>query len=230
MNSEYLLFNCLILGSSLLGPLVYKGGKFPHIFSALASIIPVAFVYIFWDALVTDIWWSFNPLYTLGIIIGPLPIEEILFFFTVPWGCLVLWVNAKHHFPRKIFLVPLVARYGSVLLFFIVGVYAYVNRLWYLFSVFILCGFLLSFFFLFRKGYISSVAMIFTGIVIGLTVIFNGYLTARPIVIYDSAYMSGIRIFSMPIEDLFYGFSLLWLVIWGYEWIQSIRSVFYEKE
>lgn len=230
MNIEYFFFNCVVFASSILGPLVYKGGKFPHVFSALASIIPVAFVYIFWDALVTDIWWSFNPLYTLGIMIGPLPIEEILFFFTVPWGCLVLWVNAKHHFPRRMFRFSVIARYGMMLPFLVAGMHAYANRWWYSFSVFVLCGFLLSLFFLFRRGYISSIAMIFTGIVISLTVIFNGYLTARPVVLYYSAYMSGVRMFSMPIEDLFYGFSLLWLVIWGYEWIQSIRSVSYEKE
>lgn len=46
----------------------------------------------------------------------------------------------------------------------------------------------------------------------------NGYLTGRPIVLYDSSYFLGIRLGTIPLEDFFYGFGLitLSLVLWEY--------------
>ncbi len=41
------------------------------------------------------------------------------------------------------------------------------------------------------------------------TLIFNGYLTWRPIVTYDEIYQIGFRIFTIPIEDFFFGYALL---------------------
>jgi lycopene cyclase domain-containing protein len=46
----------------------------------------------------------------------------------------------------------------------------------------------------------------------------NGYLTWRPIVIYNPAYFLGIRLGTIPVEDFFYGFGLitLTLVLWEF--------------
>jgi lycopene cyclase domain-containing protein len=46
----------------------------------------------------------------------------------------------------------------------------------------------------------------------------NGYLTGRPIVLYDPANFLGIRLGTIPVEDFFYGFGLitLTLVLWEY--------------
>ena len=46
----------------------------------------------------------------------------------------------------------------------------------------------------------------------------NGYLTGRPIVLYDPSYFLGIRLGTIPVEDFFYGFGLitLTLVLWEY--------------
>lgn len=46
----------------------------------------------------------------------------------------------------------------------------------------------------------------------------NGYLTGRPIVLYDPAYFLGIRLGTIPVEDFFYGFGLITatLVLWEY--------------
>ena len=51
-----------------------------------------------------------------------------------------------------------------------------------------------------------------------LILLFNGYLTARPVVLYGEAYQTGVRIFTIPIEDFGYGFSLILL-----------NTIFYEK-
>jgi len=46
----------------------------------------------------------------------------------------------------------------------------------------------------------------------------NGYLTWRPIVIYNPDYFLGFRLGTIPVEDFFYGFGLitLTLVLWEF--------------
>lgn len=49
----------------------------------------------------------------------------------------------------------------------------------------------------------------FHGLILIIETLVNGYLTWRPIVLYGDQYYLGIRIFTIPIEDYFFGFSLL---------------------
>ena len=59
---------------------------------------------------------------------------------------------------------------------------------------------------------------IFWAVMFLLILLVNGYLTWRPIVIYGEAFYSGIRLFTIPIEDFLFGFSLITLnlIIWEY--------------
>ena len=56
----------------------------------------------------------------------------------------------------------------------------------------------------------------FWAILVVLLFIVNGYLTWRPIVMYNSNFITNFRLFTTPIEDFLYGFSLvtLNLIIW----------------
>lgn len=55
-------------------------------------------------------------------------------------------------------------------------------------------------------------------VVMVLMFIVNGYLTWRPIVVYNESKMLGVRLFTIPLEDFFFGFSLIGLnlIIWEY--------------
>jgi lycopene cyclase domain-containing protein len=46
----------------------------------------------------------------------------------------------------------------------------------------------------------------------------NGYLTWRPIVLYNPDYFLGIRLWTIPVEDFLYGFGLIMMtiVLWEY--------------
>ncbi|HEY9188335.1 MAG TPA: lycopene cyclase domain-containing protein [Bacteroidota bacterium] len=68
--------------------------------------------------------------------------------------------------------------------------------------------------FLFRKRSFA----IFWLVMIIFMLIVNGYLTSRPIVLYNSDFNLGLRIFSIPVEDFLFGFSLIYfnLIIWEY--------------
>ena len=59
--------------------------------------------------------------------------------------------------------------------------------------------------------------LIFLIIIFLLTLIFNGYLTARPVVIYNPEVITNLRIGTIPIEDMIYGLVLIIGLITIYE-------------
>ena len=63
-----------------------------------------------------------------------------------------------------------------------------------------------------------------------LIFIINGYLTWRPIVLYGEGHYLGIRLFTIPIEDFLYGFSLLTLNISIWEFYTRRKVPADEKE
>jgi len=58
-----------------------------------------------------------------------------------------------------------------------------------------------------------------------LMLIFNGYLTARPVVLYDPAYQLNLRIFTIPVEDFVYGYSHVFLTTIIYEKVKRWQHV-----
>ncbi|MBK8944362.1 MAG: lycopene cyclase domain-containing protein [Ignavibacteriae bacterium] len=185
---------------------------------ALISILISAIPFIIWDILVTNRHWYFAENYTLGIRIFELPIEEILFFLTVPFACLFTWEMLKRFsntnylqdfdnvkiFEQKIFTS--VISVFNLLLIFIAIVF---DKEYTAISLAILIA---SFFIdktygakLFRR----KLFWIYISIVSVFTFIFNGYLTWRPIVTYNEIYQLGFRVFTIPIEDFLFGYALI---------------------
>ena len=84
MRAEYLLFNLAVIAGPLclsFYPPSFFLDRWPR---ALRGVATIALPFLVWDALVAGRHWDFNPRYVLGIRLAGLPIEEILFFFTVP--------------------------------------------------------------------------------------------------------------------------------------------------
>ena len=59
------------------------------------------------------------------------------------------------------------------------------------------------------KLFLNKKFWVFWCVMFILIFIVNGYLTWRPIVLYDEKFYLGIRLFTIPIEDFIYGFSLI---------------------
>jgi lycopene cyclase domain-containing protein len=59
---------------------------------------------------------------------------------------------------------------------------------------------------------------VFIIVMCGCTFLVNGYLTWRPIVLYNEAYFMNMRLLTIPVEDFFFGFSVVTLsvVLWEY--------------
>jgi lycopene cyclase domain-containing protein len=55
-------------------------------------------------------------------------------------------------------------------------------------------------------------------VMFGFKLIFNGYLTSRPIVLYGTGFFLGLRLGTIPLEDFMFGFSMIALsvVLWEY--------------
>ncbi len=60
------------------------------------TLLSVATIFVAWDVLaVASGHWSFNPKFLLGIFIGNQPVEEIAFFFIVPFFYITIWEVCK---------------------------------------------------------------------------------------------------------------------------------------
>ena len=176
----------------------------------LIAIILPAIPFLLWDALVTGTHWNFNPKYVSGFKIINLPVEEILFFITVPFACLFTWemiirrVNAKKVSAKWLRIILYTALPAGIY-FFTIGKQYTGLTLTFLFLANLLDQILNT-----RLVYDKRFYFYLLLIVI-FTLIFNGFLTWRPVVTYGVNYQLDFRIITIPVEDFFYGISLLWM-------------------
>lgn len=186
-----------------------------------ASIAIMAGVFLSWDELFTQLEvWGFNSRYLSGIYIGALPIEEWLFFITTPFAVIFIH-EVLRYFIRK---DPFENSHQAITLFFMLVTgflcWHFYPRL-YTTSSFFLAFFLLSmqFFFLKNRWMGRFYLTFFTSLVPFL--IMNGWLTGsftdEPIVIYNNLENMGLRIGTIPFEDVIYNLDMLLIVMMGYE-------------
>ena len=226
MAYEYLLFNSLVLS----GPLIFGSMKRFYFMDRWAYVLPALIIpaipFIIWDALVTGRHWMFNETYTMDYRIALLPLEEILFFITVPFACLFTWEMISKYLPGGEVRSGKIVRYLSLLfpaaglIFFYYGKeYTGIVMFFLAFAVFL--DKTLETDLIVQKRFYWYLL-----IISAFMLLFNGYLTARPVVLYGEAYQVGIRIFTIPVEDFGYGISLLYLNAMIYE---SIKQKFIFK-
>ncbi len=211
MKWEYLLLNLFIIA----GPLALSFDKKVRYFRqwkyALLSAIIVLLPYIVWDVRVTGKHWWFNDDFITGIQLAGVPVEEWMFFITVPFAVLFIWQIFAFHTGNPVSPGLHFIKY-LVLLLCIPGVVWFASGREYTGLVFLAVGITGMVDILMKTDIFSRKNTYFyLAIVTGLNVVFNGYLTGRPIVMYDETYQLGIRIFTIPLEDFIYGYSLILL-------------------
>lgn len=222
MSAEYLFFNVLVA----LGPLAMSFESRIRYVNAwgrvFTAIVPVAAVFLVWDILVAGRHWWFHPHLTSDVYILGLPLGEWLFFFTVPFACLFVWENLHEFYPynRDIALLATLQKVALVA-FPIAGIaalifgYEYTGIVSFATVLPIVLERVLK-----VKVLTTQRAMQFMSLVVLLIFFFNLYLTARPIVYYGDGYFLGLRLVTIPIEDFFYGISLLNSVLVIYEFLR----------
>ncbi|ARV05947.1 lycopene cyclase [Polaribacter sp. SA4-10] len=209
----YLLLN---LGSFSI-PFLYsfeKKMKFiKHWKAVFLSLTMVATVFLIWDAIFTaNGVWGFNADYHMNLLLFGMPIEEWMFFFCIPYASIFIHYSLAY-FKPNLLLSNKATRF--ITLFFILilvpviilntdKAYTFVN---YSFVVFVL---LMGFFYgikYLQRFYISFLIILVPFFIV------NGILTGtgleEPVVWYNNAENLGIRLATIPIEDIGYAFTMI---------------------
>ena len=224
MKAAYLLINFL----TILFPMMlsfdsrvqfYKSWKF-----IFPGLIITGLVFLVWDHLFTilDVW-SFNPDYVIGLYILNLPIEEILFFITVPFACIFIYECLKYYIKRD--LLKSVSRMISIMLIIlsIVLLLTFYDRVYTLIT-FGLLLLALSYAEFIQKANLGRFYLAYLVSLIPFYIV-NGILTSIPIVMYNNAENMAFRIGTIPFEDHFYSMSMLLINIRLFEYFKSRRTV-----
>jgi lycopene cyclase domain-containing protein len=225
--STYLAINILVI----LFPLLLSFEKKLQFYKDFKSVIPAivisALPFIIWDdiaALRGD--WGFNPEHLIGIYIFSLPLEEVLFFFTIPYAIIFLYETGKYYLTDKSISVN---KYLIYSIAFISVAFAFVFRdQYYTFTVLLFVPIILLMLTLIKNSLINSrffwLFMFFTYIPFFVV---NYLLTSLPIVTYSSEAIWGFRITTIPVEDFLYSFALIGLNLFLYT---KLKSVWQKKE
>ncbi|MBK0382778.1 lycopene cyclase domain-containing protein [Pedobacter sp. SD-b] len=220
----YLLINVL----TVLFPIFLSFDKKVSFFKKWKFILPGMFLsgslYLLWDYLFTiNQVWSFNPDYILGIKFFGLPLEEILFFITVPFACIFIYECLLCYF--KLYISRNISKMISyiLLLLCIVLVFLYHDRLYSLINFSTLAIILV---FTLLKDMKLDMGKFFVAYLVSLIpfYIVNGILTAIPIVSYNNAENMGFRVGTVPFEDHFYSMSLILLNLIFFEYFRNKKT------
>ncbi len=177
------------------------------------AVIITGLYFILWDMYYTHLGvWGFNEQYLTGINIGNLPLEEILFFFCIPYSCVFTfhcllipmankWPNRKKDILTPIFIIA----------FIIIGI-IYFPNLYTSVTFFSLAVVLAIAHYLLKVTWLINFYIVYAVLLIPFTLV-NGVLTGtgleNPIVWYNENEIIGIRILTIPVEDVFYGMELV---------------------
>lgn len=188
------------------------------------SIILIGLFFILWDVYFAyeDIW-GFNDQYLVGLRILKLPIEEWLFFLLIPYSSNFIHYSLEYFFPK----FQLRERFAQVItgILFLVGLsvtvlnfdktYTVVN--FGVFSLLMLLQLIFKWKYI-RRFYLSFILIYIPFYFVNSAL--TGSYTEKPVVFYDNAENLGIRIGTMPLEDSFYCFSMLYGSVLLFEYLR----------
>ena len=213
--SLYLILNI----ASFIIPFIYSFEKKMRFIkwwkSVFLSIFIVAFLFIIWDIIFTKQGvWGFNPKYHLGINIFGLPLEEILFFVCIPYASLFTHYAFIYFFKKlklpNIITITLI--YVLIFIAFFILVYNFPKKYT---TVNLIVFLVLLIYSLFKNTTILATFFITFIVILIPFFIVNGILTGsfieNEVVWYNNNENLGIRLFTIPVEDVFYAFNMLYL-------------------
>lgn len=196
--------------------------------SFFPSVLITATIFLLGDALYTH-WgvWGFNPDYLSGFYVVNLPVEELLFFFCIPYACVFTYhcisklavfdqVNAVHKTVSPVLIISSIL--GSIIFY---------DRL-YTFAALSGMAFLIVIVhYIFKVKWLSGFYIVYLILLIPFLIV-NGILTGtgldEAIVWYNDQENMGFRILTIPFEDLFYGMSLILMNVFGFEFFKANLS------
>ena len=216
-------FSILILSISI--PFIFSFHpriQFYKKFGVLLKSIPISsIIFIIWDIIFTHYEiWGFNKNLVSNLFLFNLPIEEVLFFIVIPFCCLyTFYIIELYEYTffnikswRNINLI-----FSALLI--IIGIINFSKT--YTLYCFLFCGLLIFFTTNIKikinyNNFYTSFALLMIPFVI-----VNGALTGlffdQTIVWYNQTKTLGIRLLTIPLEDVIYSYQLILLNIICYK-------------
>lgn len=225
MSYLYLLLNLGSLSIPFLFSFHPKLKFYKYWKSLFLSIIITMCIFIPWDVVFTNNgFWGFNETYFLGSKILNLPIEEWLFFICIPYACVFTHYALLHYFPSKVISL----KNTKFIIYLLITVLAIATILHY-YKWYTLVNFLYGIILLFivLKTNTRLLQTYFITFLVMLIPFFavNGILTGsiieNEVVWYNNEENLGIRLFTIPIEDTIYAFTLILTNLALTEYFQS---------
>lgn len=222
------VYGWIILGT-IVGPFFLSFDKKVHFYTYWKALFPalftVGFAFIIWDEFFTIRGiWGFTEDYISGIYIQHLPLEECLFFLVVPYACVFVYEVLIAYFPnRKTRYLGHFFAFSLVFSGLMLGILNMDN--WYTASACITASILIiGFYFIQKATWFGDFALTFLVCLIPFLVV-NGILTGSftdsPIVWYNEIHIIGVRIFTIPVEDVYYNVCMLLPIIALYEGLKK---------
>lgn len=184
-------------------------------------------VFIGWDEIFTRFGiWGFNSRYITGWTLGSLPIEEVMFFIVIPYACVFTYFLLKDASQRNYFLSRHeLLSYGLIVVMLLVGMYNLEKA--YTSITLISFAFFLAYVTLkIRARYLGHFYVAFAFILIPFFIM-NGILTGsfiqEEIVWYNDTANLGIRLGTIPLEDIFYAMFLMLMNVVIYEQVPNLK-------
>jgi len=197
--------------------------------SFFPAVIFTGVIFLLWDVYFTSIGvWGFNPDYLIGLKIANMPIEEILFFFCIPYACVFTFhcldLIIKEAIPYRVenILTP-----ALIIICFIVAL-MHRDNVYPAVTFILLAVMLILTRYILKISWLPKFYIIYTILLFPFLIV-NGLLTGTgldaPIVWYNNDQIIGFRILTIPVEDVFYGMALILINLLIYKNLISRRSI-----
>lgn len=196
--------------------------------------IPLDMLYTYWGI------WGFNPQYTVKHPIINLPLEEFLFFICIPYASLFTYFCLKKfqpvlkhpHFWKRVAWVYCILNLIVALIFY----HRAYTFLYHLFSAMLLAWCLVREKVLWMSRFMLTYTLILipfiisNGVLTGLQFWRYPLLHSQPdmiqscIVWYNNTENLGVRLFSIPLDDIAYGSAMLLTVVFIFEKLEEKKQ------
>ncbi len=221
----------LLDGLALLGPLALSFDRRVAFFRSWGAVFPALLVmmllFIPADIAFTAAGiWQFDDRYVLGLRVFGLPIEEWAFFFVVGYACLFIYECLRAYLHRDLFgrsarwilLGITLLGLGMVLL--------YPTRLYTSIKVGGAVVGLVLFVVFAERAVVSRFLLLYLISIVPfflMNSVLTGSLIEGQIVWYNPAHIIGVRLGTIPVEDLFYNLIMLLVATAAFEWFRGRR-------
>ncbi len=213
MKYTYLLVNFL----TIIVPFLFSFHPKLKFYKTWRAFFPAVFItavfFLVWDEYFTQLGvWGFNNQYLLGVFIGHLPLEELLFFFCIPYACVYTYhcldLFIKYDGSGKVAAITT----NFLILIFLVVAFIFYKQAYTFFAFFVLAILLIIAKFWMKVKWIGKFYIIYAILLFPFLIV-NGVLTGtgleNPVVWYNNGEIFGFRILTIPFEDVFYGMAMV---------------------